>query len=153
MKIALVSTPGSDKEVEASWFTPELPGLRHPDGSKNREAAKPVKVLLRPIDDRRMKKIRNAAGNFTRADREVNLAERGQDVRNRMLRACVVEIVGLELDAPDGSTVEPRDADALIKALDHASPAVSEAILDELLEAIQDASKLRAGLLDKPGAS
>ena len=80
----------------------------------------------------------------------INVVTRAQKHRDKIVLERVKTVRGYIIKSPKGDVLaEPKDAKELLAALKIAGGAETDLILDELVEALKDHSKLDAGLLDR----
>lgn len=120
---------------DRQWYTPAVGG--------NREDPEPFQVLISCMSAQEHRKIQKAQGNVTKL--ETNWVAKGQAMADQIFVSHVHDVRGFNV-----GDLRPTDGASLLEALSRIPSAAATKLYDDIMEAIQDASALRAGLLDKP---
>lgn len=123
------------------WYRPKVPGNTDPDDPN------PFAVLISVMSAQELRKLGRANGQITKGG-ETNFAARLQSMEQQIVKDHVHGVKGFNV-----GDKEPSNGAELLEALAKIPARAYELILSDIIEAIQDASVLRAGLLDKPGPS
>ena len=125
---------------ESTWYVPNV--------EDNREDPEPFMVLLSPLSGTEMRKLEQSMlGKITRNRGEVNFLKRAQDVQERIIKTRVLEVKNYGVqDANTGKVFMPKDGAELLQAVLMSGASESE-VIDDIIEALKDMSRLEEGLL------
>jgi hypothetical protein len=128
------------KRIEdATWYAPDI--------DDNREDSEPFMVLLSPLSGAEMRKLEQAGmGNLTKNRGQVNFYKRIQAIQERILKERVVEVKNYAVQDPEGNVFAPKNGEELLQAVLAVGAAEAE-VIDDIVEALKDASKLEEGLI------
>ena len=117
----------------ASWYVPEWGG--------NRQSADPIAVLIQPLTAAQAQAAleRHMAGQKMGSAKHVLKASRAH--RDAVIAEQVIEVEGVAV--AEGAPV--RTGAELVAAVSKAADAAVDALLDEIFEAVQSASRLEEG--------
>lgn len=132
--MALSFDPIDDRK---QWYAPALGG--------NRDDPQPFQVLISCLSAQEHRKIQKAQGNVTKL--EANWVARGQAMADKIFADHVHDVRGFNVGA-----LKPTDGKSLLEAFAQIDAKAGEALYEDIMEAIRDASALKAGLLDKLGS-
>ena len=121
------------------WYRPQVPGNTDPDDPN------PFAVLISSLSAQELRKMERANGSVTKGD-GFNFAARGQAMNDQAIKEHVHGVRGFDL----AGKVPETGAD-LLEALKKVPAEASKLILSDILDAIMDASVLKAHLLEQPG--
>lgn len=126
-----------DDEVD---FIPSIDG--------NRDDPDPFTVTIKPLTAGELAKIERGMGNFS--GHKVNFTERAQAHVKMIFERRVVSVRGYSIVHPKtGAKIEPKTGPELYTAImDHGDDHETD-IIDEIVAAVKDASKLREGLRER----
>lgn len=135
MRIADTSNP------EAVWYTPDVEG--------NRDDPDPFRVLLKPLSGAAQRLLEQGTlGAPIGKGQEVNFVARASRLQDRLVAEHVLEVVGYGLRGIDGSIIKPTNGTELVAAVKQAG-ASELAILEDIIDALQNASRLAEGVAKK----
>ena len=125
---------------ESTWYVPDV--------EDNRDDPEPFMVLLSPLSGTEMRKLEQSMlGKITRNRGEVNFLKRAQDVQEKIIKTRVLEVKNYGVrDAVTSDVFTPKDGAELLKAVLKSGASESE-IIDDIIEALKDMSRLEEGLL------
>ena len=125
----------------ATWYVPDI--------DDNRSDPDPFKVLIVPLSGVELRRLeRVGMGKITRGRTEVNFMKRAQETQEKILAEKVLEVEGYSIENPTtGDVISPTDGTSLVRAVLMAGAKEVE-ILDDILEAMKDASCLEEGILE-----
>jgi hypothetical protein len=128
------------KRIEdATWYAPDI--------GDNREDSDPFMVLLSPLSGSEMRKLEQAGmGNLTKNRGQINFYKRVQAIQERIVKERVIEVKNYAVEDKDGNVVEPKNGEELLQAVLAVGAAEAE-VIDDIVEALKDASKLEEGLI------
>lgn len=128
------------KRIEdTTWYVPDI--------GDNREDPEPFAVLLSPLSGSEMRKLEQAGmTNLTKNRGQVNFYKRVQDIQERIVKERVVEVKNYAVQGKDGSILEPKNGAELLEAVLLVGASEAE-VIDDIVEALKDASKLEEGLV------
>lgn len=123
------------------WYRPRVPGNVDPDDPN------PFAVLISSMSAQELRKLGRANGQITKGE-DLNFAARLQSMERKIITDHVHGVRGFDVGGK-----APANGAEFIDALAKIPAKAYELIVADVLEAIQDASVLRAGLLDRPRPS
>lgn len=124
---------------DATWYVPDI--------GDNREDEDPFMVLLSPLNGAEMRKLEQAGmGKLTKARGQINFFKRAQDIQERIVKERVLEVKNYAVQDESGDVFTPKNGEDLLKAVLLVGAAEAE-VIDDIVEALKDASKLDEGLL------
>ena len=128
------------KRIEdTTWYIPEI--------GDNRDDEDPFMVLLSPLSGSEMRKLEQAGmTNLTKNRGQVNFYKRVQDIQERIVKERVVEVKNYAVQCKDGSILEPKNGAELLEAVLLVGASEAE-VIDDIVEALKDASRLEEGLV------
>ena len=128
------------RREDTFWYVPDI--------DDNREDSEPFMVLLTPLSGADMRRLESAnMGKITKRG-EINFMKRAQSIQERIISDRVLEVKNYAIsDETDGSVIEPKNGAELIKAI-MAAGASEIDILDDVIEALKDSSKLDEGMIE-----
>jgi len=129
------------KRIEdATWYVPDI--------DDNRADPEPFMVQITPLSGIEMRRLeRTGMGKITRGRGEVNFLKRAQETQEKIISEKVLDVKNYAVQNPStGEILEPSDGASLVKAILLAGAKEVE-ILDDILEAMKDSSRLDEGLL------
>ena len=132
--MALSFDPITDSK---QWYAPAV--------GNNREDDDPFQVLISCLSAQEHRKIQKAQGNVTKL--EANWVARGQAMADKIFADHVHDVRGFNVGA-----IKPTDGKSLLEAFAQIPSKSAELLYEDIMSAIQDASVLKAGLLDKLGS-
>ena len=126
---------------DATWYVPEI--------DDNRTDPDPFMVLITPLSGVEMRKLERAGmGKLTRNRGEINFLKRAQDTQEKIISEKVLDVKNYSVLNPTTNEVlTPANGSDLVKAVLLAGAKEIE-ILDDILEAMKDASRLDEGVLE-----
>lgn len=130
------------------WFVPDI----RIGGVSNRKDPDPFAVQVSACTASEFRELERGSVNVTRGDAE-NYIGRLQSIRDRIFDAHVHGVRGFQIRGADGKMIVPTDGASLRAALAQLDADSGEVIYSAVLNAITDASVLRAGLLEQRGPS
>jgi hypothetical protein len=117
----------------------------------NRDDPDPFTVTIKPMTAGEMLRIERSLGDFTSA--KINFAERAQTQVKSLLSSRVVSVHGYTVTHPKtGERVCPRNGAELYAAIMSYGDDKEASIIDEIVAAIKDVSKLKEGLREQLGS-
>ena len=130
------------KRIEdTTWYVPDI--------GDNRDDEDPFMVLLSPLSGSEMRKLEQAGmTNLTKNRGQVNFYKRVQDIQERIVKERVVEVKNYAVQCKDGSILEPKNGSELLEAVLLVGASEAE-VIDDIVEALKDASRLEEGLVKK----
>ena len=122
------------RREDAFWYVPDI--------DDNREDPEPFMVLMSPLSGANMRKLESSnMGKITKRG-EINFMKRAQDIQERIITERVVEVKNYAVSNEDtGEVLEPKNGAELVKAIMVAGAGEVD-ILDDIIEALKDSSKL-----------
>jgi hypothetical protein len=84
--------------------------------------------------------------SLTKGRGQVNVYKRIQDIQERIIRDRVLEVKNYAIAKQDGSIFEPVNGKELLEAVLLSGAAEAE-VIDDIVEAMKDASRLEEGIL------
>ena len=94
-----------------------------------------------------MRKLEQAGmGNLTKNRGQLNFYKRVQAIQERIVKERVLEVKNYTVQDSGGNVVEPKNGAELLKAVLEVGAAEAE-VIDDIVEALKDASKLEEGLI------
>ena len=94
-----------------------------------------------------MRKLEQAGmQSLTKSRGQVNVYKRIQDIQERIIRDRVLEVKNYAVAKKDGSIFEPTSGKELLEAVLLSGAAEAE-VIDDIVEAMKDASRLEEGIL------
>jgi hypothetical protein len=105
----------------------------------------PFLVLLSSMSAQELRKLERSNGSVTKGE-AFNFYARAQANADAAFKAHVHGVKGFDLAGK-----APENGAELLDALKRAPSASAEVIIADILDAIRDASVLKAGLLEQPG--
>jgi hypothetical protein len=133
------------------WYVPDITGTMA-DGKVwfNRKDPDPFKVLMRALSGRELQVLRQeAVGAFTEGANKANVNERALEALNAVIAGGVTDVYGWRsrsLSIP-GKFYTPKDGAELMEALLDGPPEALDQVRNDLIEALENHSKLARGLL------
>lgn len=122
------------------WYRPQVPGNTDPDDPN------PFAVLISSLSAQELRKLERGNGQVTKGE-GFNFVARGQAIADKAFIDHVHGVRGFDLAGE-----VPTNGKDLLDLLKRAPSAAAQVIIDDILEAIRDASVLKAGLLEQPGS-
>lgn len=128
------------KRIEdATWYVPDI--------ADNREDPDPFMVLLSPLSGSEMRKLEQSGmANMTRNRGQVNFYKRVQDIQERIIKERVIEVKNYSVQDPEGTIFAPKNGAELLQAVLLVGASEAE-VIDDIVEALKDASRLEEGLV------
>lgn len=120
------------------WYLPDLPG--------NRQSEDPFAVEISCLSAQELRKLERASAEITKGQAG-GFMERVEALINKVFCDHVHSVRGFDVEG----VPTPTGGASLLTALGSISATPAKLIKDDILEAIQDDSKLKAGLLDVRG--
>lgn len=126
------------KREDASWYIPDI--------DDNRQDPEPFMVLLGPLSGKDMQKLERATlGVSITRNQQANFLERAHTLIARLIATCVQDVKNYSVSDKDGNVFEPKTGEELMQAILTAG-ASELPILDDIVEALKDRSRLEEGL-------
>ena len=123
----------------ATWYVPDI--------GENREDAEPFAVLLSPLSGAEMRKLEQAGmQNVTKGRGQVNFYKRIQDIQERIIKDRVQEVKNYSIVRSNGEIFAPTNGGERVEAVLLVGAAEAE-VIDDIVEALKDTSKLDEGVL------
>lgn len=123
--------------TDGVWYAPDIDG--------NRDDPDPFEVFIHPMTAGDMKRVERGMGEYTAG--KINFAERGQKQVREIISKCVTDARGYSIwNTKTGEKITPRNGAALYAAIMDHGDDKEASILDDVFQAIKDASHLKAGL-------
>ena len=123
----------------ATWYVPDI--------GENREDAEPFAVLLSPLSGAEMRKLEQAGmQNVTKGRGNVNFYKRIQDIQERIIKDRVQEVKNYSIVRSNGEIFAPTNGGEPLEAVLLVGAAEAE-VIDDIVEALKDTSKLDEGVL------
>jgi len=124
---------------EETWYVPDI--------EDNRNDPEPFAVLISPLSGSEMRKLEQAGmQSLTKSRGQVNVYKRIQDIQERIIRDRVLEVKNYSVAKKDGTIFEPTNGKELLDAVLLSGAAEAE-VIDDIVEAMKDASRLEEGIL------
>lgn len=120
---------------EPAWYVPDI--------EDNRADPDPFRVQISPMSGAELNELEATQGKFTKGA-SVNFVKRGQLIVERLFSNRVHAVEGYSIA---GET--PKDGAALYRAIMTHGDESEVAIIDDIVDAVKNASKLDDGLLEK----
>lgn len=130
------------KQLEdAAWYVPDL--------GDNRADTDPFRVLIMPLSGADMLRLETqAAGAVTAGAR--NAARVANKLRERIIRERVERVEGYQVRNPKtGRAFEPKNGAELVQAVGMAGGTEPDLVLEDILAALRDHSRLEDGLPER----
>jgi hypothetical protein len=121
------------------WFALDL------DGNRALKPEEQFQVKLRPLSGEDLMRVKRQHGGLT--DGELNFVGRAQDTRDQLIEEYVSGVRNYEVELPNGDLFTPTTGPDLTKAVKLAGGNEPEAVLDPIIGALVDSSKLNGGLV------
>lgn len=136
MKLSAKKTTG--------WYAPDRLDSK---GGRNRESREREAFIV-PANSGRLEEIRSTEVGLATGDLSTRAAQitLGLSLRNRTVAECVRDLKGYVNELEDGTSVVLKTGPELVAAILETSDESAVEELDDLYEAIKDASKLSEGL-------
>jgi hypothetical protein len=122
-----------------------------PSIDDNRDDADPFTVTIKPMTAGEMLRMERGLGEFTTT--KINFSERAQAHVKSVFEARVVRVYGYTIIHPKtGARICPRNGAELYAAIMDFGDDKEASIIDEIVSAIKDTSKLKDGLREQSGS-
>lgn len=115
------------------------------DIGDNRTEDDPFTVELEPISGEEMMKIERGMGKMTRGS-DMNFMTRAHMTRDKIIKERVKGVRNYEVEDNAGVVFTPTNGEELLRAVKIAGASEVDLVLDDILEALKDHSKLSEGL-------
>ena len=125
---------------DAEWYVPDI--------EDNRADPDPFCVQLTPLSGAELTKFERVLGKITRG-REINAVDRAVNLRDRIIIKRVLEVRNYAvLNKKTGKVFEATDGTSLIAAVNIAGGSEVDLVLDDIVQACKNHSKLEEGILE-----